>query len=54
MSAIYNMKAVGPKLKSARVLQLEINNISDGSIKNIGYVDGPCDGDGGYGGGGGG
>jgi hypothetical protein len=26
-------------------LQYEINNISDGSIKNIGSVDGPGDGD---------
>jgi hypothetical protein len=35
MSAVYSMKAVGPKLKSARVLQYEINNISESSIKKI-------------------
>jgi hypothetical protein len=36
-------------------LQYKINNIGDGSIKNVNYVDGPGDGDiGGYGGGGGG
>lgn len=39
------MKAVWIKRKSARNLQYEINNISDGSIKNIGSVDGPGDGD---------
>jgi hypothetical protein len=45
------MKAVCLKHKSARILQYE-NNISDASIKNISYIDGPGDGDfGDYGGG---